>query len=152
MAALDDLSAYIATDGPFDGVMAFSQGAGLAASLMLRDLQQTPQTHEAPLFKCAIFFSGGVPADPVALSRGEMRLLDAATDGSPLRLPTAHIWGRNDAEYPTFGPVLSGLCSPNEREVVVHDGEHEVPGSRDRDAVNASVRAVRRTVERALSL
>lgn len=47
--ALDDLESYIASaDKPFDAVMGFSQGAGLAAMYMIRDqLQKASDTNTA---------------------------------------------------------------------------------------------------------
>jgi len=54
--ALSDLETFIQTDGPFDGVMAFSQGAALASTLIVKKFLQDPcgQTLN-PIFKCAIF-------------------------------------------------------------------------------------------------
>ena len=52
LRALLDLEAYIEEDGPFDGVMAFSQGAGLAASLLIRQTQQDRQLAQRnPVFR-----------------------------------------------------------------------------------------------------
>jgi pimeloyl-ACP methyl ester carboxylesterase len=61
-SALDVLQDIIEEDGPFDGVIGFSQGAALAASLLLYHQLQTPQK---PLpFKMAIFIAGGLPLSP----------------------------------------------------------------------------------------
>jgi pimeloyl-ACP methyl ester carboxylesterase len=155
--ALDDLESYIATEGPFDGIMAFSQGAGLAASLMIRHnlhrrqyQQNQPKEQQPPPFKIAIFFFGGVPGDPLAIERGEICMCDYENNREIIDVPTAHIWGRNDGEYPTFGPVLSWLCKGEVRSVFVHEGGHEIPGLRDREGVGSAVGVIRRTVERAL--
>lgn len=149
---MDDLEDYIATEGPFDAVMAFSQGAGLAATLMIRKLLQEPaQQRINPLFKCAIFFSGGIPGDPAALGKNELRPLSYDTDGEVIGVPTAHIWGSNDQQYPTFGPVLSQLCKREMRTVFIHQGGHEIPGSSSKDAVTATVHAIRRTIAKATS-
>lgn len=69
--------------------------------------------------------------------------------GQCIGIPTAHIWGSNDALYPTFGPVLSELCTRENQEVYIHDGGHEIPGPKDLEAVKAVVAAIRRTIERA---
>lgn len=132
--------------------MAFSEGAALAAMLMIRKAQQQDSVsqHLRPLFRCAVFFSGGVPADPATLQRGEIRLLDHDIDGELVELPTANIWGQNDMEYPTFGPVLSRLCQAKFRSVSIFDGGHEVPGSRNQAAVMSAVHVIRRTVATAL--
>lgn len=140
--ALSDLNFYIATEGPFDGIVAFSQGAGLAASLMIDyDQNKKPQP-----FKVAIFFSGGVPT---RVTHGEICMLDKGNEGVLISLPTAHIWGKHDREYPTFGPVLSKLCAQEVGKSVVWEGGHEIPGLRDKLALEEAVAAIRETIGRA---
>ena len=140
--ALSDLISYIASEGPFDGIAAFSQGAGLAASLMINyDQNKKPQP-----FRFAIFFSGGVPT---RLDRGKSCLLDKGNEGVLIRLPTAHIWGKHDREYPTFGPVLSKLCAPEVYKTVVWEGGHEIPGLKDKSALGQTVAAIIETIGRA---
>ena len=145
---LQDLDAYVEEEGPFDGVMAFSQGAGLAAALIV------PRQRHArldPPFKCAIFFSGGIPEDPSALlNDNESRSLMHYEEFEELiEIPTVHIWGRNDDIYPMFGPVLSKLCKAAEREELVHEGGHEIPGAKDTRTVEVAVKLINRTLERA---
>ncbi|KAL8936840.1 MAG: hypothetical protein Q9216_004725, partial [Gyalolechia sp. 2 TL-2023] len=49
----------LARDGPYDGVMCFSQGCSLIASFCLYHAAETP---EQPLpFKVAVFICGGIP-------------------------------------------------------------------------------------------
>lgn len=146
--ALNDLDAYIATEGPFDAVLAFSQGAALAATLIVRKFNEDPRRqHVDPVFKCAVFLSGGVPCDPAALLHDEVRILDVGSDGEVIPVPTAHIWGLNDLPWP---PKLSELCVTQGRTVFIHDGGHEVPGSRSKEAVTGTVHAIRRTIDKAL--
>lgn len=133
--------------------MAFSEGAGLAAMLMIHKVQCSPmEQHLHPVFKCAIFFSGGVPADPGTLEqREEVRFLDYERDGELIGVPTAHIWGKNDMEYPAFGPVLSRLCKADLRKVFIHEGGHEVPGRKDPPAMGTVVQIIRHTIAVALN-
>ncbi|KAF2230325.1 hypothetical protein EV356DRAFT_509139 [Viridothelium virens] len=153
--ALLDLDEYIKEEGPFDGVIAFSQGAGLAASLMVHHIQNNPQkAQKDPIFRCGIFFSGGTPEDPRrVLSRDlpehNRRYLSYEDDGELIQVPTAHIWGQNDSFYPTFGPVLSGICDKKTKEELVHSGGHEVPGAKDQLTVDKVARIIRRTIARA---
>ena len=84
------------------------------------------------------------------MEKGEIRWMSGEEDGVGIEVPTAHVWGANDELYPDFGPVLSGLCRGEVRNVVVHGGGHEVPGVRDQGAVRSAVRAIRRTVEMAV--
>lgn len=147
-AALDHLETLIREAGPFDALLAFSEGAGLAASLLIKMSRlDTVIDAEPRLIKCAIFFSGGVPRDPET-----GKLMDGDLDQEIIDVPTAHIWGRADEIYPTFGPVLSKLCKIASREIYVHDGGHTIPGAGDMYAVKSCVNAIRRTVELATIL
>ncbi|KAF2093097.1 hypothetical protein NA57DRAFT_81776 [Rhizodiscina lignyota] len=89
LQAIEDLAAYIASEGPFDGVMAFSQGAALAAMLLAR-----PSL--APVFTFAIFICAGAPYCEKSLRRGVPRFLSPEKDGAVINVPTAHIIGRKD--------------------------------------------------------
>lgn len=131
--------------------MAFSQGAILAATLMVRSFQRNAGGRTDPPFKCAIFISGGVPGDPAALELDQVRTLDYATDGEVIHVPTTHIWGANDRQEPTYGPVLSKLCKAALRTVYVHGGGHEVPGPKNPAALSSTVMAVQSTIDMVLS-
>lgn len=89
--------------------------------------------------------------DPAALEEDELRPLNVERDGVLLGLPTAHIWGRNDKLWPGSSELLSGLCEERVRSVFVHDEGHDVPSARSKEAVLGAVRAIRRTLDRALS-
>lgn len=145
--ALDDLDSFIDAEGPFDAVMAFSQGAGLAATLMLRHSRQ----NSASPFKLAIFFSGGVPADPELLAEGIVRRLDPDVEGEVIHTPTAHIYGSNDHRLESDSQNLSRLCSVTNKTVQIHNGGHEIPGLKVREAVPAIVRAIKKVMEKTLS-
>ena len=131
--------------------MAFSQGAALAATLMVRKSQQDPKGQRAdPVFKCAVFISGGVPCDPDLLMQDELRLLSYEVDQEPVAVPTANIWGAHDTLFPGSSAALSKLCNARERTDFVHEGGHEVPGSKSKEAVNGTVHAIRRAIDKAL--
>lgn len=119
--------------------MAFSQGASLASLLLAEEAQQQP------LLKCAIFFSGIVPCDRKALAQGKIRWLNPDLDAEVIKVPTAHIWGANDLEYPGISEGLSKLCRAYGRRQVVHKGGHEIPGTKDESLV-AIVHAIKETV------
>lgn len=152
--AMADLNLYITEAGPFDGVMAFSEGGALAASLIIQKMQEDRRQQQLyPLFKCAIFFSGGVPMDPSAgAGLRDRRLMGFEQDGEVIEIPTAHIWGENDKLYPTFGPVLSGLCKRDRRAVFIHTNGHEIPGPRSADAVAKAAEVINRTIARGMML
>uniref|UniRef100_A0A093XYY4 Putative hydrolase C22A12.06c n=1 Tax=Talaromyces marneffei PM1 TaxID=1077442 RepID=A0A093XYY4_TALMA len=55
--ARERLKIYLKQNGPFDGVIMFSQGCTLGSSLLLEHYKDTPQ--DPPPFKFAIFICGG---------------------------------------------------------------------------------------------
>ena len=142
--ALEQLDTYVAAEGPFDGVLAFSQGATLAAMHVVRKAVQAP-SHPPP-FKCAIFISCAAVYDPLAyFERGQIRILDSKLDGHPIQIPTVHIWGEQDPMRDQ-SRGLSELCQPELTAVFVHEGAHEVPRLGARGALAGSVKAVRRGI------
>ncbi|MCJ1384591.1 hypothetical protein MMC17_007709 [Xylographa soralifera] len=144
--AVDDLDAYITAEGTFDAVMGFSQGALLASTLIARnEKQRLPQP-----FKCAVFFSGGVPADYDALSLGRLHGIDLTIEGEAISIPTTHVWGSKDQQWPGRAFELSKVCSPRVRTIYIHDGGHEAPGSKSKSAVTSVVHAIRRTIDQAI--
>lgn len=140
--AVDDLDEYIATEGPFDGVLAFSMGAALAGTLMIRKALEDSN----PVFKCATFVSGAQPFDYGALTRGEIRLIDESIDGVVINVPTANIWGSTDTEWPGAGVELKKLCGSRGRTEFVHEGGHEMPGG-PKEVVARMADVVRGTIE-----
>ena len=153
--AIDQLDKYIKIEGPFDGIMGFSQGAGLAAMLILRagktivSSEDTKDDSFPPRpFKCAVFLSAEPPANPEALKRGHIEWMKQnSTAYDPITIPTAHIWGCNDNIYPEFGPVLYELCDESQKLKYVHAGGHEVPGHKAKDDATKAVQAIRRVLD-----
>jgi hypothetical protein len=95
--------------GPFDGVIAFFSGAALAASLLIaKEKENSFLQRTKPVFKCAIFFSGGIPA---TIDDNKTYVLNPEASGQFIKVPTVHIWGANDKQYPCFGPVLYDMCA-----------------------------------------
>ena len=142
--ALAQLERYIQEEGPFDGVLGFSQGATLAATYLARLSLDYP-SRSLP-FRCAIFFCGGIPFDSEALKLGDMVLVDPGTTGPILGLSTANIWGRNDIIWPGSSEVLCELCDNEYKNVYIHDEGHSIPGPRAKEAVQGCVRAIRRAI------
>lgn len=157
-AAHDYLVSVIEEDGPYDGVIGFSEGAALAASLLLWD-ESSPVYK--PRFKVAILFNSVVPLVPakelgeclsevvkgdqdsyldllVPASRGcsredrKERLSQAFcfTSKGPLRIsvPTLHIIGTQDP-FAESSRVMVDFCRPELAQVFLHEGGHELPQS-----------------------
>ena len=155
--AVSDLEQYLEEEGPFDGVMAFSQGASIAATLLiLHKHRQSQRTGIYPPFRCAIFFSGGVPENLRDYLADEdtymkQKLIDYEKDHDAIEIPTAHSWGGKDSllRLSMFGPGLSKICRPQVREEFVHEHGHAIPGAGDPAAVEKIVRIIKRTIDRA---
>ncbi|KAJ5291695.1 DUF341 domain protein [Penicillium angulare] len=144
---LNDLQSYIDEEGPFDGAIGFSQGAGLIATYLLK-WRLERQGDPFP-FKCAIFFAGASPIDVTSLAAGELKYVDAqSSHDSLISLPTAHIWGANDPLHEDAERLLS-ICDKTRRNVYLHSQGHEIPSPKAKEDVQGCVRVIRRTIENA---
>ncbi|KAI1127895.1 hypothetical protein F5Y10DRAFT_188152 [Nemania abortiva] len=133
------------THGPFDGVIGFSEGGLIAASLLLYD-----EHYSLYNLKCGIFFSAATPYDlKLFMQLGTSRMLDPEVDGVAIKVPTAHIWSDNDEKHPDMGQKLARLCDPTVREEFVNHGNHDIPGARDEEGLDEAIRTIERTIERA---
>ena len=142
--ALDALATYIEAEGPFAGVIGFSQGTSLAATL----IAQSKSSGKAAPFQFAVFLSGIGAFDPEALlAENQMRQFDALPDTWPLDIPTVHIWGANDTLWKAQAELLRDLCWPGNRFEYVHRAGHAVPKGR-RDVVEMA-KVVRRAIDEA---
>lgn len=146
LAALKCLEYYIEVQGPFDGIIAFSQGSALAATLLV---QQARQESAMNALKLAIFFSGGIAADPDLLETGLIAPMNRASEEGTIQIPTVHIWGRIEKGESDWPPQLLKLCKAQLREEFQHEAGHEIPGSKDRAAVTSIVQIIRRAIWKA---
>ena len=114
---------------------------------MLQEQRQQRRSGDSTgTFRCAVFFAGRPPYV-------DSELMNDVRDGvaepdDHLELWTTHIWGANDEFEPGNGLALYNLCNHHKRYEVVHEGGHEVPGPRDRDAVTESAQAIKRMLAR----
>lgn len=144
--ALSQLHRYIREEGPFDGIIGFSQGAVLISTYLIQLSQEQP---DKPLpFRCAIFFSASRPFDTRLLTEGQVKWIEPSVNGPLLRLPTTHIWGTNDI-HQEEAKVLCSMCDESLRDIYIHGEGHEIPGPRAKEDVQGCVRAIRRTIEKA---
>ncbi|KAJ5319577.1 hypothetical protein MYU51_006571 [Penicillium brevicompactum] len=111
------INAQKATGRPFDGVLGFSQGAALAASMIIHHSRTRPA--EPPLFRAAVFICGATPWDPTGLQHLERK------DAYPIGIPTANIVGKLDSLYPE-SMKLADLCEPSKMSFHDHGMKHMV--------------------------
>lgn len=104
-------------DGPFDGILGFSQGASLLSLLVHLQLTQ-PKLFESKMFKFAIFVSGFTSLITSHRSCYDM----------PLDLPSFHIMGSGDQVIP---PVSSEVLAQQFPLATIykHTGGHYVPAN-----------------------
>jgi hypothetical protein len=84
--AIDYLYRIMEKDGPFDGIIGYSEGATVAATLLLHEQRKFETRGIPPMFKCALFFAGWPPLNP------EMDALVLADESDlTISIPTCHI-------------------------------------------------------------
>ncbi|KAF2419581.1 hypothetical protein EJ08DRAFT_43567 [Tothia fuscella] len=132
--SFDLLYQIIEEQGPFEGVIGFSQGATIAAAILLHYQRQNPLEPAYALFKYAIFFSAAaiVDIEPIPL------LKDWA-ENRKIHIPTLHVLGKEDPLY-SEGIAMSKICSGDLTSVVTHNQGHCIP--RDAGTVRAIVKAM----------
>jgi pimeloyl-ACP methyl ester carboxylesterase len=149
-ATLRHVCGVFEDQGPFDGVLAFSQGAVLAhvlAAISRPDALPPPPPGGRHAWLGA---ADGTDARIGALSclrfailvsgfpsraRAHERLVGGAARRVPL--PSMHVWGRRDELVPAAASeALMRLFDADGRDAVVHDGGHCVPQRKaERDAM-----------------
>ena len=84
--AIDYLYRVMEEDGPFDGILGYSEGATVAATLLLHE-QRRFETHGIPpMFKCALFFAGWPPMSPTFDT-----IVLADESDLTITIPTCHV-------------------------------------------------------------
>jgi len=145
--------------GEFDGVLAFSEGASLAAALITRYTRENPFDSQG-LFRFAIFACGLVhfnhaslndnPGENLKLGSNPERVksdICLLTGSYLINIPTFHLLGRNDG-YFEYGMALYQCCDPQVALKVVHNGGHQIP-NHPVELVDEIVRMSRATIMRA---
>ncbi|KAI1332329.1 serine hydrolase-domain-containing protein [Xylariaceae sp. FL0255] len=136
---------FVASEGPFDGLIGFSEGGAVAAWMLLENSRYPSRFGS---FKCAIFFSAAVPFDPDVVRSGEMKAVDLVSAGEPIRIPTAHIWSNENDVNEERARALTRLCDADLRETFVHSLGHHVPGSKSDESLFGTIRVIEHAIER----
>ena len=111
---LDQLLARNPT-GYFDGIMGFSEGGSLAASLMLS------RNNYVKSFKFAVFFCAMPP-----FYRERSGVILGDEDAERIDLPTAHIFGSKDVGR-LASLALYNLCNSEKAYTFEHKAGHTIP-------------------------
>jgi hypothetical protein len=73
-------------EGPFDGIVGYSEGATIAATLLLHEQMRDREEGRTPILKCALFFGGWPPIRPTL----DGLVLSDESD-LVIEVPTVHI-------------------------------------------------------------
>ncbi|KAF8861156.1 alpha/beta-hydrolase [Acephala macrosclerotiorum] len=133
--------------GEWVAIMGFSQGAKVAASLLLRQqlrAKKLGQDRAGSNFKFAVLLAGRAPliamdpeltdslalADADELTTGAFAQVTGSflqrSDDHVLRLPTLHVHGKKDPGIANHRRLLTDFCKEGTARLVEWDGDHRV--------------------------
>ncbi|KAH9909897.1 serine hydrolase FSH [Xylariomycetidae sp. FL2044] len=141
--AIHFLFGIMEREGPFEGIIGYSEGATVAATLLLAEQRRLEQTGREPMIKCAIFFAGWPPLDPLTFA---MVLADESD--TMLDLHTCHIIGSLDP-YVAGSMALYNVCEPDTAHIFDHGKGHTLP--RDKEVIKELGNVIRGMIEDAAS-
>lgn len=120
---IDYLRSYIIENGPFQGIIGFSQGAGLAGYLLTNFNELLNLTKEQqPDFKFFISFSG---------FKLEPERFQESYSMNLIRIPSLHVQGELDTVVVESRLVqLYDSCQKDNRMLLKHSGGHFIPNSK----------------------
>jgi len=123
--AIDYLYRIMEEDGPFEGIIGYSEGATVAATLLLHE-QRRYETKGIPtMFKCALFFAGWPPMNP------ELDTIVLADESDlTITIPTCHVIGSLDP-YLAGSLALYNVCDMDTAYLFDHAKGHTLPRHKD---------------------
>jgi predicted esterase len=131
--------------GPWVGLLGFSQGARVAASLLFKHQKRVEKLgvdETGPAWKFGVFLAGRPPlvtldpdvftspmlSDPSAIDlSGRPDLMDEAGEEHLLCLPTIHVHGAYDPSIDLQRELMEQYCSDDSVRVLEWDGGHRIP-------------------------
>jgi hypothetical protein len=91
-------------DGPFDGIIGYSEGGTVAATLLLHEQRRFEVEGREPMFKCAIFFAGWPPMNP------DLNAVVLADESDlQINIPTCHVSKYSLICYAYIHTPVSGI-------------------------------------------
>ncbi|KAI5196567.1 hypothetical protein AUEXF2481DRAFT_33302 [Aureobasidium subglaciale EXF-2481] len=136
--AIETCKSGDAGTGAWVGLLGFSQGAKLAASLLYEQQVRQENTGRADTsYKFAVLLAGRQPlmrfseysVGPATLGAGEISegFRYEGPNEHVLKLPTIHVHGLNDAGLHLHRDLMRKYCHPDSVTLVEWDGAHRVP-------------------------
>ncbi|KAI0124042.1 serine hydrolase FSH [Xylariales sp. AK1849] len=141
--AIDYLFKIMEEEGPFEGIIGYSEGATVAGTLLLYEQRRREKEGREPMIKCAIFFAGWPPLDPATFAM-------VLSDQSDLMIDihTCHIIGSLDP-YVAGSLALYNTCEPDTAYMFDHGKGHTLP--REKGVVKELCDVVRNMITEAKS-
>jgi hypothetical protein len=150
VTAYQNLKEYLEEEGPYDGVIAFSQSATMILTYLAYAARQNALgRHTIAPFRFAIFISiVQSPLDYEALQQGQVIEIRPERAKGVVDIPTVHIWGALDVN--TEGASRAAeVCRDDMKWIYVHERGHEVPGAGSRLEVTRVMNNIHRALESA---
>ncbi|KAJ1875093.1 Ovarian cancer-associated protein 2 [Coemansia sp. RSA 486] len=116
MQSVQEIENTLVREGPFHGIMGFSQGAGMAA--IMAALAERNKVNVGS-FGFALFFAGFYP--------GQLRMFDEMVREAKVKVPSLHVVGDNDLVVSSERGVELATRAFDGAQVKRHPGGHFVP-------------------------
>ena len=106
-------------EGPFDGIMGYSEGATIAGTLILHEQMRKELEGREPMFKCALFFGGWPPMTPtldkVMLSDDSDLMIEIPTTHISKFQSASSVQLDSDSSSWFIGPISAWKCCALQR-------------------------------------
>jgi hypothetical protein len=138
--------------GPFDGVIAYSQGATLAFDILLRYAMESKEVEKklACPFQCAVLIGGGRSYDFwTTEAQTTLKMVDAHELGVVIRQPTLIVVGDDD-DFPVMNEYhyMRDFWKESPCNLFVYKGHHGLPtDSHTNSALAAEIKKLMSSVE-----
>jgi predicted esterase len=123
-SAMEEDNSYGA-DGEWVGLLGFSQGAKICASILHSQQERARGQHHWPNFRFAMLIAGRGPL--VALHSAKSNAARDASRLAHLHIPTIHVHGLNDPNLHLHRRLFYEHCKGNSASLIEWDGGHRVP-------------------------
>ncbi|KAE8149581.1 serine hydrolase FSH [Aspergillus avenaceus] len=126
------------------GLIGYSEGAGIAASVLQEEQRRQAESGRIPRIKCAVFIGGWPPID---IRKTHYVFPTGDEDEDWITVPTCHVIGAEDV-FLDGSKMLYEVCNADNSELFDHGGGHVIP--RDPRTLNELVNVICNMIELSL--